>query len=262
MRDREKHRHFAYEALQILLLLAILLFITRLWPILLLVILGIFIAALRLLFLASQKVEPVEPMLALPASEPPREPTEQDMQTLAYSLIQKRISQILLQKYPDARWVWENPHAKEDILSGQKVYVLLNRAGGYRRGLVLIQNLQVIDVIFDAVAEPQKPNPDPPVTDPPAPPKKDPPVPEAESDEESEIPEDFGLIAFQWVEANVLDLNERINEAIGRREVALLIPASELPVKDSWEQICMELSRNGVTGASCQENGIRIEFEQ
>ena len=39
MRDKEKQRHYAYEALHILLLLALLLFITRLWPILLLVIL-------------------------------------------------------------------------------------------------------------------------------------------------------------------------------------------------------------------------------
>lgn len=78
MRDREKKRHYAYEALQILLLLALLLFITRLWPILLLVILGIFVAALRLLFLSSKKVEPVEPVLALPEPAAAREPTDQD----------------------------------------------------------------------------------------------------------------------------------------------------------------------------------------
>ncbi len=262
MRDKDTQRHYAYEAMQIMLLLAILLFITRLWPILLLVILGIFIAALRLLFLGSKKVDTTEPVLVLPEPVKHYEPTEKDMQAMAYHLIQQRVTQILHQKYPDARWVWENPHAKENILSDQKVYVLLNRAGGYRRGLVLIRNLQVLDVIFDAVSEPQKPTPAPPVKNPPTPPKKDPPVPAEESDEEPEIPEDFGLIAFQWVEANVLALNERINEAIGKREIALLIPASELPVKDSWEEICKELSRNEVTGARCCQNGIQIEFEE
>ena len=67
MNDRDRKRHMAYEALVMMGLLALLLFITRLWPILLLVILGIFIAMLRLLFLSSKKVEPVEPILALPA---------------------------------------------------------------------------------------------------------------------------------------------------------------------------------------------------
>ena len=59
MNDRDRKRHMAYEALVMMGLLALLLFITRLWPILLLVILGIFIAMLRLLFLSSKKVEPV-----------------------------------------------------------------------------------------------------------------------------------------------------------------------------------------------------------
>ena len=67
MNDKNRQRHFAYEVLVILGQLALLTFITRLWPILLLVILGIFIAAIRLLFLSSQKVEPVKPLPALPS---------------------------------------------------------------------------------------------------------------------------------------------------------------------------------------------------
>ena len=48
MKDKEYKRHMAYEALVLLGLLALLTYITRLWPILLLIILGIFIATLRL----------------------------------------------------------------------------------------------------------------------------------------------------------------------------------------------------------------------
>ena len=55
MNDKNRQRHIAYEVLVILGQLALLTYITRLWPILLLVILGIFVAALRLLFLSSQK---------------------------------------------------------------------------------------------------------------------------------------------------------------------------------------------------------------
>lgn len=263
MRDREKKRHYAYEALQILLLLALLLFITRLWPILLLVILGIFVAALRLLFLSSRKIEPVEPVLALPEPVSVREPTDQDMKSLAFQLIQRRITQILQQKYPDVRWIWENPYAKEDIFAGNKVYVILNRAGGYRRGLVLIRNLQVFDVVFEPVREdesPQKPEPANP--GPIIPPGPNTMLNEDPDEDEEDIPEDYGLIAFSWVEANVLSLNDRINEAIAKREEEILITAEELPVKESWDEICKELTRNDVTGASCKENGILIEFEQ
>lgn len=98
--------------------LALLTYITRLWPILLLIILGIFVAALRLLFLSSQKVEPVRPLLTLPPPHQP--PTEKDLQSAAYTIVQCRITQILSAKFPEARWVWENPRAMEDILAGKK----------------------------------------------------------------------------------------------------------------------------------------------
>lgn len=48
MNDKNRQRHIAYEVLVILGQLALLTYITRLWPILLLVILGIFVAAYRL----------------------------------------------------------------------------------------------------------------------------------------------------------------------------------------------------------------------
>ena len=116
MNDKNRQRHIAYEVLVILGQLALLTYITRLWPILLLVILGIFVAALRLLFLSSQKVEPVRP---LPTLSPPRQPpTEKDLQSAAYTIIQCRVTQILRAKFPEVRWVWENPRAMEDILAG------------------------------------------------------------------------------------------------------------------------------------------------
>ena len=147
MNDKNFKRHMAYEALVILGLLALLTYITRLWPILLLIILGSFIATLRRLFLSCKKVEPVKPTLALP---PPSAPsTETDMQSIAYAIIQRRITQILRDRFPEVRWIWENPKAKEDIMIGNPVYVLLNRAGGYRRGRVVIQNLTVMDVVFE-----------------------------------------------------------------------------------------------------------------
>ena len=53
MTKKDWQRHMAYEALVILGVLALLLFVCRLWPILLLAMLGIIIVTLRLLFLSS-----------------------------------------------------------------------------------------------------------------------------------------------------------------------------------------------------------------
>lgn len=250
MNDKDKQRHMAYEAMMVLMQIALLTLIIRLWPILLLMILGIFLAALRLLFLSSKKVEPVKPMEAFPPSAAP--PTEPDMEDMAYFVIQRRITQILQEKYPNVRWIWENPGAKEDIIAGNPVYVLLNKAGGYRRGHVVIRNLHVFDVSF---ADEKKE-----INDPVLPPKDAPePAPPADDDD---IPENYGLIAFQWVEAHVMELNDRCNEAIGEGLTEYLIPASELPVSESWEEICKELIRNDLHGAQCCDEGIIIEFEQ
>ena len=148
MKDKEFKRHMAYEALVIMGLLALLLYITRLWPILLLVILGIFIATLRLLFLSCKSVEVINPILSLPEATEPSIPGESDVHLMGYWVIQNRISQILYRQFPNARWVWENPRPRQDILQGNRVFILLNQAGGYRRGEVMIRNLQVLDIVL------------------------------------------------------------------------------------------------------------------
>ena len=255
MNDKNRQRHMAYEALVILAQLALLTYITRLWPILLLIILGIFIATLHLLFLSTKKVEPIKPLPALPP--PARLPTEMDMQSMAYCLIQRQITQILEGKYPGVRWIWENPRAKEDILAGNPVYVLLNKAGGYRRGHVIIRQLQVLDIVF----EEEKSKKAPPVPNPTPAPSPVPAVPLEEEDDEP-MPENFGLIAFNWVEAHVMELNDRCNEAIAEGLSEYLIPADELPVTESWEEVCKVLIRNDFHGAQCCDEGIIIEFEQ
>ena len=260
MKDKEFKRHMAYEALVILGLLALLLFITRLWPILLLVILGIFIATLRLLFLSCKTAEPTEPLLALPEAVDPPAPKEQDVQMMGYWVIQNRISQILYRQFPNARWVWENPRARQDILQGERVFILLNHAGGYRRGEVVIRNLQVMDIVFDEITEPVKPVDTKEKEE-----LKSQTVKSEEAeepDEEEEIPEDFGLMAFEWVNTHVMDINERINEAIACFQSSILIASQELPVEESWPDICKELERNDLFGASCQNDGILIEFER
>lgn len=245
MNKKEFKRHLAYEALVILGVLALLLFICRLWPILLLVILGIFIAVVRLLFLSAKKVEIIEP---LPQLAKPTEPTEKDVEELAYSTIQRRITELVLADYPDARWVWRTPNARENILNGEKVYILLNRAGGYRQALVLVQNLRVCGLAFQSA-------PDTAVQD----------MPDTQEDDEEQAPEqpqNFEYLAFEWVDAHAVELNERCNESIAQGFSSLLLDADELPAPESWPDICRELDRNGIENCECAENGIQIHLTQ
>ncbi len=237
MNNKDWKRHLAYDALVILGLLALLTFICRLWPILLLIILGIFVAAIRLLFLTSKRVEVIEPLPLLP--EPQPEPTEKDLRALAYSLILKRITETVLSEYPNARWVWEAPNAPKLIELGDDVCILLNSAGGYRKAKVIIQNLQVVGLQYI---------------------QNTPPVEEEDEDDTPVEPpkENYELIAFEWVESHIFEINEKCNDAIGQGLTEIILTAEELPVKESWSDICRELIRAELTDVECESEGIKI----
>lgn len=245
MNDKDKKRHFAYEALEILGLLALLTFICRLWPILLLIILGIFVAAIRLLFLSSKRVEVIQPLPLL--LEPVKEPTEQEVREMAYSVILRRVTSLVAAEYPDARWIWEAPDAARRIEQGEEVFILLNRAGGYRRAKVVIKNFQVAGIEYGRTPE-----------------EKVPPGPETEVSPEQEEPEDqnYELLAFEWADAHIFELNARCNEAIGQGLSRLILLAEELPVRESWPDICWELGRAGLEDIECRPEGIQINLTQ
>lgn len=236
-------RHIAYEVLVILVMLTVLMFFCRLWPIIFLLIIGIFITALRLLFLSPKRVEVVEP-LPLPALPEPKEPTEKDVKDLAYSVILRRITELVTTEYPEARWVWEAPNARQLIELGEDVFILLNRAGGFRRAHVVIQNLQV--VCIDYKYAPTKTNE----------------LEDEDTDTDEPVTENFELVAFEWAEAHIMELNKRCNEAIGEGMTEIILTADELPVKESWPAICKELEKNGLDDVKCIPQGIKINLTQ
>lgn len=243
MNNKEKQTRFVHEALIIMGVLVLLCFICRLWPILLLAILGVLIAAIRMVFLSAKKVEAVEPMpMAQPKPVPI--PTETDVKTLAYSVILRRVTELIASEYPEARWVWEAPNAKALFETGADLFVLLNRAGGYRRAKVNIQNLQVLGIEYETASGSDNQEPEPG---------------EAGLPEENEK-ESYQLIAFEWAEAHIFELNTRCNEAIGQNLTELLIYADELPAKESWEDICDELGRAGLEDVQCAPEGIKINL--
>lgn len=249
MKNKEWKKHVAFEALVLLAVVLVLTFICRLWPLILLAIVGIIIAAMRLLFLSSNKVEVVKPMLALPA--PKEEPNERDVRAMAYAVIMNRITLMVTGSFPDARWIWAEPDARRRIENGEDVFILLNRAGGYRKAKVRIDNLQVQEIIysFDSQDEPEE-IPEDPVED------------GSDSSDTNDQPENFELIAYEWVETHIIELNDRCNEAIGEGKNVVILTAEELPDPKSWEAICAELIRAELTDVVCGPEGIIINLTQ
>lgn len=251
--DKSHKERIAFEVTVLLSVLALFCLITRLWPLLLLVIPGIIIAALRLLFLsAKRKGGGIAP--AAPQPAPIRMDNEQDLIRIAFGVLQRRVTERVTSRYPFARWVWEMPNPMERFASGLPLTILLNRAGGFGKAAVQVHNLQFSRLVFDSL---EMDNPD----EPPMETDTDADFPaddEFDGEAWDEAPADYALAAFQWVEANLLALNDRCNDAIAGGQDVMLIPARELPDPGSWEQVCEELERNGFSEAHVQDDGISV----
>lgn len=243
----------AFEVLMILGILGLLCLITRLWPLLFLVILGILVAALRLLFVSARKQEVVQITTAYP-QEPLRPDTEQDVIRSAFGVLQRRISERIASNYPAARWVWDVPDAMQRFADDLPLMILLSQAGGFRRATVSVRNMQFCGLVYET-ADSYRPDKPPPDSD-------------ADGDYGAEDannpaePVDYALIAYQWVEAHLLELNNKCNIAIAANQTTLLIPACELPHPDSWQGVCDELLRNGFTQAEALEDGISLTIPE
>lgn len=231
---------------EIMLLIGILAAITlicRLWPLLLLMLLSLFAALIVLLFRTTAQPEIIEPKPVPEASEKPaRIPTQNDVYEFAYSVILRRVTQLVHERYPQARWIWESSNIRQLIESGDDVFILLNRAGGYRRAKVTIANLQVEDIAFVGT-DISEADEDPDISEP-----------------KDDIPENYELLAFEWVEAHIIDINNRCNEAIGEGKNGILIPAEELPVKESWLDVCRQLQKVEIENPECVPEGIQINL--
>ena len=160
---------------------------------------------------------------------------------LAYSLVCQKVTAIVAQDYPSARWVWESPNARQLITEGRDVFILLNRAGGYGRAQVIIKNLQVTGVAYGAIVT--------------APPRTDP----QPSDDPEPAPANYKLLAFQWADAHLSSLQERCSDALDQGLTELLLTESELPVTESWQDICDELAHAGYKTSVLAE-GIKINL--
>ncbi len=216
MVNKDFKRRIVYEVLTFFGLIALIMFITRIWALLLLVVLGILIAALRLLFMRADKAEVLIPQ-AIPESAPKQE-TEKDILRQAFSLIQRRITEDIEAMHPSARWQWFTPNTISHIEKDEPVTIILNGAGGYRKAIVQIHNLVYKGLLFETApmsAEQSIPVDDCANKD------QAEETDTVETDDQSDTMEtdgqtdvmNYGYLAFEWVDERLLGLNERANEA-------------------------------------------------
>ena len=237
----ECRRRIAYEVLVILGILALFLYVFRIWPVLLIVGLGIFASALWLLLLSHREVKAKQSEES-PETEKQKQETF-DPETLKFFAVQKEITERITEMYPEARWVWKSPQSKRNIVNGEEVSVLLNHAGGYRE--VKVKRNEQGNIQLSYVQAPELP-PEPGKVEPPA----------------EKLPPNYEYLAFEWVEAHVVELNEQCNESIAQRQEGLLLSAQDLPEPESWPALCQELSRNGLENCECTDEGIYIHLTQ
>ena len=159
----------------------------------------------------------------------------------AFSELTEQVGELVRADYPECRWIWETPEAMQEIMLGGEVYILLNRAGGYRRAKVIYRNLNAVALDYRLEKEvfPEGP-----------------PEPELFSGEPLE--DNYELLAFQWTEAHIPELSGRCSDAARQGKNELLIPFDELPAPESWQDICRELARNQLAGAKVVTDGILI----
>lgn len=174
----------------------------------------------------------------------PKAVTENDVVNMAFEVMQRRISELVTTEYPTAKWVWETPDAKKKIAGGDPVFICLNQAGGYRRAEIRYFELKVTAVIFLPKSD-EKENVK---TD-----TNTPSAPKAEN---------YQLMAFEWVDENIVSIGNRMNEAIGNSEESIHLDESVLPIKACWQDICAELEREEIKNTEIVPDGITIKFTQ
>ena len=248
LNNRERNSRIAHEVLILLGVIAFFSFLCRIWPIILLAFLGAVLVAVHLLVWKREEpsASPERPVT------PENHSDEHSVFQTAYPLIVRQITAMVAQTYPEAEWVWDSPKVRQKIENGEDVGILLNRAGGYRRATVRIVALCVKGLDYQTAPDTQK-------ADTPA----DSVKPEETGQDITEpLPENYELLAAEWVEAHMIELNARCNQAIGQRQDCLLLRAEELPKRESWPSIREELIRAELNDVACTEEGIQINFTQ
>lgn len=273
MNKKEKKRRIGLRFLLASLICAVLLILSGLWLFLiplLPILLGL---GIRLHLLSKRNIQPDMTSADSDEDDAPTAPMD-NIDT--FGRIQLRITELVREQFPNARWVWENPNARFAIDNYEPLFIRLNRAGGFRRAKVILYGDEVAEVNFCVTTSPVESDDTAPEDD-----SKDKNADADTEDEDSDsegsdtededvnednedsLPppkENYELMAFEWVDANILWLNDQMNEAIAQNSSILLVSSEYLPASPCWPALCKELAQSQNLKAFISENGIKVEL--
>ena len=214
----------------------------RLWPVF---ILALFLSAatgIRYAYLTKRETEHSnEPVRAQ------KEMGKSDIQEkeCLQNFVTESVNKLMADECSDEDWLWEYPDFVDRLEKGKDVCIILFGTNGFRKAKVVFSEYiaTVLEFVEESAEEPTENNVQ-------AQPGADLPA----------VAADYGLIAFEWVDSHITELNGTCNDAIGRGEKELTLAPDELPVRESWNALCDELVGAGIHSADCRENGIVIRL--
>lgn len=240
MNNKDKKIQRTAKSLALFGAVAILSLAFRLWPVFILAMFLLAVSGIRYACLIKKETaeQSEETVCVHHETEKPEAKRKESLQDLMTGSINK----LMADRYPGEDWIWEYPDPVGRLKNGKDVCIILFGTGGFREAKVVFLGYSATALEF-----PEETAEEPAVCD------LSPQVRSAAA-----VVTDYGLIAFEWTDAHIMELNGRCNDAIGRGEKELVLEPAELPVRESWKAVCEELLRVGVKSAECREDGIAI----
>lgn len=147
----EKKNQAAHGALALLVLLAVLALTLRVWIMLIPLMLGLFVYGMwALVHTPEQAADAQQETTDGQTAQRPEQVSEQELTTLAFGLLQRRITEQVSAIHPQARWTWAAPGARERFASGGPLLILLNGAGGLPKGNRTSKRLEILQPVLFA----------------------------------------------------------------------------------------------------------------
>ena len=229
MKQSRIHKQNVLDFLQAVSAFALIAFALRAWPVLMLLLIVLAGAGLYWcwLWIFDETQEPSRNSLPhLPATQS------------SYIQLCETVNKEILRIFPHAKWVWLTPCPMAAMWDNDFLSIRLYGAFGHNKAVV-----HLVDGEFHRLQ----------ITN-----ERTSPATGAIQDTPTST--DYSLMAYQWVESQIVLLNESCNNAIAEKRDSLYLIPEYLPGKQSWPDISKALDEQGFTN-EVTENGILLHLQ-
>lgn len=229
MKHTPTRKQNTLDFIQIVSAFALIAFALRAWPILLL--LFVVLTGTGLYWCWLWIFEEQTPTYHSPPTLPkPQSP---------YHQLCQAVNEEILRIFPHAKWIWLTPCPMAAMWDNDFLAVRLYGASGYHRAVV-----HLVDGEFHRLQVTAN--------------KRTSPATSAIQDTPTST--DYSLMAYQWVESQIVFLNESCNNAIAEKRDSLYLAPECLPDAQSWPDISKVLDGQGFAN-EVTENGILLHLQ-